>query len=293
MGMDDDLSLLQHTTRVRDRAHSIKPPASVFYHAGCYDGFGAAYCFYKYLFGDTTKYVPFNWGDPMPDEDLDYIFVDVSPKPEELIGRSAKIIVLDHHDSNINKFKDKVLPPNVHTVFDLSKSGTHLAYLHANQSSIKTPLWVRLIEDRDLWNLELQGSEEFFCFLQSIPMDFKCWYAEDFDDLHHLGKCIDDGVKMLKFKNRIVKEMASTATIQNIGGDDVPVANASAFFSEVASLLLDLHPDRKFSAVYRIEGNTKKWSLRSRKTEDVRVNDVAAKFGGGGHPNASGFTEKI
>ena len=67
--------------------------------------------------------------------------------------------------------------------------------------------------------------------------------------------------------------------------------NASAFFSEIAEELA-LQEGAAFGAVFfRREDGLWQFSLRSRG--DFRVNDLAAVYGGGGHPRAAGFEVKL
>jgi len=72
----------------------------------------------------------------------------------------------------------------------------------------------------------------------------------------------------------------------------VPVTNATVAFSEVADELLTRHPQARFAAYYldRADG-LRQWGMRSREDFDCSV--IAKAFGGGGHKQASGFTQKI
>jgi nanoRNase/pAp phosphatase (c-di-AMP/oligoRNAs hydrolase) len=69
----------------------------------------------------------------------------------------------------------------------------------------------------------------------------------------------------------------------------VPVVNASCNVSEVCNALLEKHPESKFAAAYAdMSDGRRSWSLRSRK--DFDSSEIAKRFGGGGHPQSSGFT---
>ena len=75
-------------------------------------------------------------------------------------------------------------------------------------------------------------------------------------------------------------------------GYTVPIANATVFFSEVGDELCRRFPDAPFAAYYMDrEDGLRQWGLRARGGFDTSA--VAKKFGGGGHPGASGFTEPI
>ncbi len=80
-----------------------------FFHAGCPDGFGAAWSVWR-AWGDEGRYVPRGHEDPLDasahDGDL-VVFVDISPPNDamrELGEVAAKLVVLDHHVSAQQRF---------------------------------------------------------------------------------------------------------------------------------------------------------------------------------------------
>ena len=74
----------------------------------------------------------------------------------------------------------------------------------------------------------------------------------------------------------------------NIMGKIVPIINIPFFQSEVAA---ELALTADYAAAYYFDGESYKFSLRSKEGGDD-VSLIAAKFGGGGHKNASGFLIK-
>ena len=75
-----------------------------FYHAGCPDGFGAAYAVWR-AWGDSGRYVGRGHDDRTRAEDHEgdfVVFVDIAPANGELreLGEAAAhVVVLDHHHS--------------------------------------------------------------------------------------------------------------------------------------------------------------------------------------------------
>jgi hypothetical protein len=75
-----------------------------FYHAGCPDGFGAAWGVWR-AWGDEARYLPRGHDDALdPRAHLgdQVVFVDIAPPNEvlrELAAAAARVVVLDHHVS--------------------------------------------------------------------------------------------------------------------------------------------------------------------------------------------------
>lgn len=254
----------------------------VLYHANCYDGFGAAWAAWKAL-GDTAEYHPIAYGDPPPpllnhDQGKLYLLDFSFPRATlEALAKEFQLCVLDHHKTAAEDLAE--LP---YATFDLKKSGAVLAWEHFH--STPPPWFVLYLQDRDLWTFELPDSREVSAALRSWPMDFAVWdrLAQELDRL------AADGVAILRFQQSIVQTMCNQSWMEYLGGHLVPVANATAFFSEVGERLCEMYPNAPFAAYYldRADGK-RQWGLRSRGTFDV--SGVAKSLGGGGHPGAAGF----
>lgn len=258
----------------------------VIYHQNCYDGYGAAWAAWKAL-GDKAKYIPANYGDAPPElpRDANVVIADFSyPRAvlEELRSRVATLWVLDHHKTSMEDLKD--FPQ---AVFDMNHSGAYLAweYFHGPDN---VPEFVRYLEDRDLWKFELPESREVSMALRSYPFDFQTWsdLAESVDLLKA------EGVTVRRHTETMVGIMCDNAVFRDVGGYNIPVANATVYFSEVGEELCKRYPDAPFAAYYldRKDGK-RQWGLRSRGGFDV--SQVAKQYGGGGHPGAAGFTETV
>lgn len=259
------------------------------YHANCPDGFGAAWAFWR-KYGDSIKYIPVSHGKEPPDVSGCKVFmVDFCYKREVLLkmNKSAKsIVVIDHHKSSMEDCGD------IHFCnFDMNHSGAFLAwkYLFGEDS---VPLLIRYIQDRDLWQWKLDSSEEILSAVDSFDRTFYTWDIIN-DDLNKIGsdgwdKLFLMGQAILRYKNNLIHSMMKNAHTLNILGKDVPSINIPFFQSEIASKLSE---DVDYATAYYFDGSGYKFSLRSKDYgEDVSL--VAAKFGGGGHKNASGFRVK-
>lgn len=266
--------------------------AHVIYHGNCYDGFGAAWAAWKH-FGDNATYSPALYGQApkVPDEVTQLYLLDFSYPEKIMVELTEKydVTILDHHKTAIEDLNDlfEIEPRRVEGCLDDTHSGAILAW-NWFHPDLPPPRFLDYIEDRDLWKYELEGSREFSAALRSYDMDFQLW-----DNLERLVlPLIQDGKAILRAQDKQVEIMAKQAVVRDIAGYRVPVVNTTVYFSEVGSLLLEWYHDAPFAAYYfdRADG-IRQWGLRSRETFDCSV--VAKEFGGGGHPQASGFTTKV
>lgn len=263
----------------------------VLYHGTCYDGFGAAWAAWR-KFGAEATYLPVVYGQPFPDVawDCSLYILDFSYPRKVLDARTSDpsyclgvtdFQVLDHH-----KTAQADLAGLPFATFDLAKSGAMLAWEFFHPDT-EPPLFIRYIQDRDLWAFALEGSREFSAALRAYPMEFSVW------DKLTPAHLIAEGRPILRFQAQQVDVMCQQATIKVIGAMAVPVVNATAFFSEVGERLLDLYPAAPFSAYYldRADGK-RQWGMRSR-SGGWDVSEVAKLYCGGGHPGAAGFVTAL
>lgn len=172
----------------------------IWYHAGCYDGFGAAYSAYKkFGINENTVYVPVAYGNPIPEYDKeDTIYMlDFSVKRDkmlELKSSCKELIVLDHHKTAEEECKGLDF-----CTFDMTRSGAGIAWDYFHPAE-KRPGLINMIEDRDLWSFTVGGSAPLHVYLCSQPMDFQRW--NEIDNAIETGYGIDWMVIGETFWNR-------------------------------------------------------------------------------------------
>lgn len=265
--------------------------AILFYHAGCPDGFGSAYAFWR-KFGDNIEYFPL--GHHKRDElDLtQYIgkkvfMADISlsrDKMIELNDLSAELTVLDHHKTAM-----EALAGLDFCHFDMNRSGAVISWDYLFNRP--APALLKFIQDRDLWRWELDNADDILLYVDSIGHDFQKWrkLEREFEDSVCFEIALEKGAAIRQYRDSVVKNMLGYVHTLNIRGYDVPAVNIPFFKSEIVSQLA-LPMDVPFAAGYNFNGEEYIFSLRS-KDEGVDVATIAATFpGGGGHRNASGFT---
>jgi oligoribonuclease NrnB/cAMP/cGMP phosphodiesterase (DHH superfamily) len=256
------------------------------YHAGCPDGFGAAWAFWR-KYGDSMEYIPVSHGTEPPNiEGCDVFIADFCYKRPVMIQMKAdanSLVVLDHHKSSQEECGDLEF-----CNFDMNHSGAFLAwdYLFSGDN---VPLLIRYVEDRDLWKWNLDSTEEILSAVDSFERTFENW------DMLHSFLDAEDSVRwkrvktmgegILQYKKNLIKSLMRNAYQTDIMGKLVPIINIPFFQSEIAA---ELALTADYAAAYYFDGEAYKFSLRSKEGGDD-VSLVAAEFGGGGHKNASGF----
>jgi hypothetical protein len=272
----------------------------VLYHAGCADGFGAAFAAWL-GFGDTARYLPVSYGPPsadstapwpLPELEDDHVvyLLDFSyPEPvlRALSDRMRLVVVLDHHSSAANGLRD-FYHPRAHVTFDTAQSGALLAWRHFFPFE-PVPLLLRYVQDRDLWQWQLPESREVSAALATYPHDFDQWRQ----------LMNEDGVKLLREQGRIAlrvlreqaRRLAAQARMGELAGHTVPIVNTPLLRDEVGEQLLEEHPDANFAVCWYEKGGLRRWSLRSRR--DFDCSTIAKQFGGGGHPQSCGFEFRV
>lgn len=266
----------------------------VIYHKDCSDGVAAAWCFWK-QFGDSMEYHPGVYNEPAPDVyNRDVYLVDFSYKRDvvEAVCKFAnKVVLLDHHKSALEDLWDLAALPN----FDMthSKEGMSGAIIAWNYvkgvtgHKRKMPVLLEHIQDRDMWWFKLPHTNEIMMAVFSYPFDI-----QTYDKLMGLNKSSIKGlvkegeVLNRKFKMDLIKNIEATKRDMEIAGYIVPVANLNYIYASSGGDLLS--KDKPFAATYYDTDKHRVFSLRSQNS-GIDVSEIAKKFNGGGHRNASGF----
>lgn len=293
-----------------------KTPTMVIYHGpGCADGFTAAWAVWRAI-GDTiTEYIPCNYGDAPPDvTGHRVVVVDFSFKRdvlEDMHLKAESLTVIDHHKTSKDDLAPLLDAGIIDGVFDLEHSGARLAWnaFHTNPP----PRLVRYAEDYDLWKFLLPSSKAVNAFINSYEKTFRTWSRVASTLEADIDSCAEIGHGIMRVREMQTNLIAKTASRIVIHGHEVPTANCPGFLaSEVGNALcgipilteaetsamiagsaptvtygVNLPP---FAATFYDEGETRRYSLRSRKDGGADVQAIAKALGGGGHVNAAGFS---
>jgi oligoribonuclease NrnB/cAMP/cGMP phosphodiesterase (DHH superfamily) len=258
----------------------------IYHGPGCLDGFASAWTMNKFakLTGMEVEFVVGIYQTPPPDvTGKDVYLLDFSYKRDVLLEMASKansITILDHHKTAEEDLKD--LPSNVNCTFDMERSGAMITWNHFFPD-IFPPMLIKHIEDRDLWKFKIEGTKEVTAALFSYPLDFDIW-----DDLSNSSESLYyEGIALLRAQEKNVQSLIKNLAYRaNISGYNVPIINVpSMFASDVGAIMSIGEP---FAASYFELPYARVYSLRS-QPGGIDVSVIAKKYGGGGHPGASGF----
>jgi hypothetical protein len=279
----------------------------VLYHANCTDGWTAAWAAWR-KFGDSAEYLPATYqsGEIFDVAGREVYFLDYCPEPPQALEDYSKlaesITVLDHHKSSkeaCEKFKfssfhwDTPSPPcrRFERFFDLNRSGAAMAwdYFHPDKPR---PALVNYVEDRDLWRWALPDSRTISAALSSYAHgDFELWsgLAVGLEDAFlafvQVGRAIEraKAIDIAAYKQNAMRGSFA-------GHQGVPIVNVAG---NIVSEVLNELATKDFFAVgwSQMSDGVFRYSLRSIGNFDVAA--IAARFGGGGHKNAAGFSSPL
>ncbi|MEZ5768704.1 MAG: DHHA1 domain-containing protein [Paracoccaceae bacterium] len=279
------------------------------YHAHCADGAAAAWAVRRAL-GDEVEFLPMSYGDTPPDvTGRDVVMVDFSfklPILEIMAALSRSLLVLDHHQTAQEELAGLETPrpwyDHLHEVpysefgylaaiFDMDRSGAQIAWDYFHPGAPR-PTIIDYIADRDLWRFALPGSREINAAIASYGI-----YIETIDGVsavleHEVGRNLvsSQGAAILRTHDLNIGAVTdATMRMMTIGGTSVPVVNCPHFMaSDAAGNLAEGNP---FAAAYfDASDGSRRFSLRSRGPDGADVSEIAARYGGGGHRHAAGFT---
>jgi len=270
-----------------------------FYHAGCPDGFGAAWAVRR-AWGEAARYEPCGHDEELRVGELrgaTVAFVDMAPgnAPLRALSRVAeRIVVLDHHVSSRDRFEaDAALGDDLrregHVLqFDLEHSGAVLAWRHFHGPEPLPPL-LAYVEDQDLWRFELPRSREVNVAVTSYPRRFDVWDRLACTPVERLA---DEGAPILRAQRAEVERALQTAQPIWIGGLRLEAVNAAFHRAQIGhELATRAAHGAPAGAVYRVSGRRVDVSLYSIGELDVAA--LSLRYGGGGHRNAAGFTVSL
>jgi len=284
----------------------------VIYHAGCLDGFGAAYAAWR-KFGDRAEYMPAGYGKVpslRADGRATVYLVDYSiPRKEiEQWRKMRKVVVIDHHQSAASELEGLD-----DCIFDMNQSGAVLAWKYFCPGE-DVPQLLRHIEDRDLWRFRMDQTREICAALYAYDFDFAGFdemvRVEPLDTLFQEGIAIrrwQEKAAIQLIKNPEVIELDKVA----IGPDECLCVNAPYMLASdvcdrmIVRLYAKAQSERPliddkvwegFSGVSGWHGFVASWSFMDGKyvyqlrgKGSVDVSEIAKMYGGGGHKHAAGF----
>ena len=311
---------------------------AIVYHANCNDGLAAAMVATDELnknnsIKDPIKidYFEFNYNDcpisfinKAKEKEYDKIYIlDFSfDVPDlKLICQCAKgdVVLIDHHEGAIDKLKQFLesndRPSNLKDILNVEYSGAILTWMYFNQNWVydNVPLFLKYINDRDLWQWKLPLSREFSAGINTLDRTITEWmeyyvlsvHSEHRDDAVNdpIKQIISFGTPLIKFQDNMIDYCIKNNTIETMltvedngivlmptprGCTPIKMVNApKPIGSDVCSKLLK--SGYKVAIYYEVSEKGVKVGVRSSKDSGFNCNTFCQYFNGGGHENSAGF----
>jgi oligoribonuclease NrnB/cAMP/cGMP phosphodiesterase (DHH superfamily) len=244
--------------------------------------------------GTGFEFIPINYNHDFPFEKIrpneEVVIVDFSlQKPgdfEKLLNITSRIIWIDHHKTAIEKHSH--LDRSIKGIRRDGVSGCELTWAYFTHDK-PTPIAVALLGDYDIWAFKYGEDTNLFQAASRLydtkPESeiWKKWLNPKYDLLYE----IEAGKVALKYRDNyyagLVKAWGFPVIFE---GYRAICCNAGS----VSSQLFDTVPESDYDIMMPFVFDGTKWtvSLYTKKKE-IDVSEIAKRYGGGGHRQASGF----
>lgn len=176
----------------------------------------------------------------------------------------------------------------------------------------QVPTWIKMVQDRDLWQWQYKNTKFFTTALFSKITgnanndtngnNYVNYVPSELEQMCQINPSKAESVEILIETGKIMSEQYENqiqSIIDERGYFEVDLLGVGAikgyavnannlFSSELGSKLCRLDDKHKYAITFAfMETNRVKCSIRS--TDDYDCSGIAKYFGGGGHPQASGF----
>lgn len=263
----------------------------IIYHGDCPDGFTAALAAWL-KFGAGADYLPYDYAnEALPDvKGRDVLILDFSFKRmamQILADQAKSIVLLDHHKTAVTDLADfKCACVDIR--LDLSQSGAVLAwkYFHPDKP---VPYLFECVQDRDLWKWDVPGSAEYLAAVDQVPYEFEAWAALLQHTAEQRAEFAATGVALRKQFVTLCADMAKKALPVKLEGMEGWAVNCPLreMADDVGTAIMDKHGT--FALMWRIEPEHGALAVSVRSPRGLPMDEIAVRFGGGGHPFACSF----
>ena len=143
----------------------------------------------------------------------------------------------------------------------------------------------------------LPDSREINTAIQALPNDFDVW-TSIWNDPMGIARLKADGQAMLQRDNSHLERILDNSEVRILLGEMAVIVNTPILQSEVCDRIFIDWPSIDVAVAYYEKVNDDgdhyyHYSIRTRTGSGVRADQIAAHWGGGGHPQAAGFKSMV
>lgn len=263
------------------------------------------YCNYD----DINERVLDFW-DNEPVNKYDKVYITDISLGEELAGCidfdnvDKKCLLYDHHATALwmNRYDWCTVTERLFDT-DLKTSGTELFFLYIRDKLTdhiyNVKRFVSIVRDYDTWRWKELGETGMVCkyvndLLYIYGRDqFINWAINNITDIYIFPKFSNIDIELLNNRRRDINTYIAKKEKQLIISSDQfghkhGVVFAEQYFSELGNKLCELHPEIDYIAMIDISSG--QISYRTVKNGIDLGQEIAHRYGGGGHPKAAGST---
>lgn len=260
-----------------------------FYHANCTDGAASA-AVIKHKYPNAECY-PMTHGDPISTEvaGKTLFIVDFSFDAERLAELKAKAAVVhwyDHHKTSL-----PVLEKLGWGTIDLKESGASLTWKQEFPGK-PLPKILDYVRDKDLFEWNLPDSRALSMDLKNteglLDPASEVWekLLLEFDE-KEFQKRVERGEVALKAQRIAILTGLKHGFEVNFHGHRALAVNWSLEASDIGETI---YKELNYPLAILFYYSGKQWTF-SLRSNQIDVSELALKYGGGGHPGASGFRQ--
>lgn len=220
-------------------------------------------------------------------------------------GKYVNTEQIDKHFYQCNMMTNNT---RIKFMFDTFECGASLAWKYYFPDQ-PVPLFIEYVKDRDNWLFDTpeaksRNSMEVNEYLMATAPkydNYQAWFEYFDKDKTYFDMAYQGGKILMDMKTSYINSIINNGTNRKIGEHTVFVCNSPILMSDVGNVACEKYnlqesspPQRDYvcdyAMIWRYDEKCKKYcvSLRSRKG-GIDVQEIAKKYAGGGHVNASGF----
>lgn len=215
------------------------------------------------------------------------VMVDICFSQAELVQlahHASKLLVLDHHLTNMRTMMNQTLPQNVHCYFEMNRAGVHCAWDYVNPGE-EIPRALHYIGLRDVWRHKENEQALYFTTAFERPHDWAAWAELRKPDV--VDAVIAKGAILYRYQQSVLQTMQEAAQRTTYQGNTVVMINGC--YPWTSDLGNNLATDARIVVAIWNKRPVGPFmvSFRSRDGDGVDVSKIAEQFGGGGHKHAA------
>lgn len=212
----------------------------------------------------------------------------------EICEKAEKVVWIDHHrTSEVGIESLTEIPKNLLHLVETKYSATWLAYEFYNLGieDSEFPKWIHYVDDHDCWKKKYELTNYFSNgMFDATISEYLRLLRSDYRDLDGItDEIIKKGMIIEKYAESLNQRNLSRAFEYEIEGIKTlclnSIGNSKAFGEKIN--------DYPMVCLFRYNGTDNRWNYSIYSVaidgEQVDCSKIAQKFGGGGHPGASGF----